>query len=202
MLFRLLVGRVLVAPTTVFAELQAIWIILLVLKGGVVAALTDSAGEGDDVFHSQYSWAEKEKSLGYLGGVNSSRGRSRASSVRPNAVSPVTSERLVRIQRWYLRAGLFLLPLAYSWGTYDHYVLPKVVVARVLVLGLLILLTARSWTPFATRVSPPSAIGPVELRSLIRPRVRALLDVEPSGPAGWRLFVAPRPISSAGADDS
>jgi O-antigen ligase len=56
----------------------------------------------------------------------------------------VTSERLVRIQRWYLRAGLILLPLAYSWGTYDHYVLPKVVVARVLVLGLLILLTARA----------------------------------------------------------
>jgi O-antigen ligase len=56
----------------------------------------------------------------------------------------VTSERLVRIQRWYLRAGLFLLPLAYSWGTYDRYVLPKVMVARVLVLGLLILLAARA----------------------------------------------------------
>jgi hypothetical protein len=40
-------------PPTVFAELQTVWIVLLVLHCGVVAALTDAAGEGDDVFHSQ-----------------------------------------------------------------------------------------------------------------------------------------------------
>src|SRR4029077_17525865 len=36
----------------------------------------------------------------------------------------------------------------------------------------------------------------------LRPWIRALLDVEPDGPAGWRLLVERGPISSAGADDS
>jgi hypothetical protein len=64
------------APAAVFAELQTVWVVLLVLHGGVIAALTDAAGEGDDVFHSQIPEAEKEKSLGFLGAVNSSRGAS------------------------------------------------------------------------------------------------------------------------------
>jgi O-antigen ligase len=51
---------------------------------------------------------------------------------------------LARIERWFLRIGLFLLPLAFWWDTYDRYVLPKLVVARILVIGLLILLVARS----------------------------------------------------------
>jgi O-antigen ligase len=55
----------------------------------------------------------------------------------------VTSERLAGIERWYLRAGLFFLPLAYSWSTYDSYVLPKLLVARILVIGLLLLFIAR-----------------------------------------------------------
>lgn len=59
-------------------------------------------------------------------------------------LSLVTSERLARIERWYIRAGLFVLPLAYSWGTYDRYVLPKLMVARLLVIGLLILFGARA----------------------------------------------------------
>jgi O-antigen ligase len=58
----------------------------------------------------------------------------------------VTSERLAIVERWYLRAGLFVLPLAYSWGTYDHIVLPKLLVARLLVIGLLILFLARALT--------------------------------------------------------
>src|SRR6267378_5850451 len=49
-----------------------------------------------------------------------------------------------RFERTFLRAGLFLLPLAFWWDTYDHYVLPKVFVARILVLGLLIFYVARS----------------------------------------------------------
>jgi putative inorganic carbon (HCO3(-)) transporter len=49
-------------------------------------------------------------------------------------VNPRTLE---QSQRWFLRIGLFLLPLAYWWDTYDRYVLPKLLVARVLVLGLL-----------------------------------------------------------------
>jgi O-antigen ligase len=52
-------------------------------------------------------------------------------------------DRLALIQRWYLRAGLFILPLAYSWGTFDPYVLPKLLVARILVIGLLALFIAR-----------------------------------------------------------
>jgi O-antigen ligase len=55
----------------------------------------------------------------------------------------VTSERLAGIERWYLRAGLFALPLAYSWSTYDAYVLPKLLVARILVIGLVGLFLAR-----------------------------------------------------------
>jgi O-antigen ligase len=51
---------------------------------------------------------------------------------------------LARIERWFLRIGLFLLPVAYWWDTYDRYVLPKLLVARVLVIGLLILFVARS----------------------------------------------------------
>src|SRR5258708_10486800 len=51
--------------------------------------------------------------------------------------------RLAEIQRWTLRAGLFLLPLAYSWNSYDHWVLPKLLAARLLVIVLLFLLIAR-----------------------------------------------------------
>src|SRR5258708_37124232 len=51
--------------------------------------------------------------------------------------------RLAEIQRWTLRAGLFLLPLAYSWNSYDHWVLPKLLAARLLVIVLLVLLIAR-----------------------------------------------------------
>jgi hypothetical protein len=51
-----------VAPLAVFAHLQAVWIILLVFHGGVVAPLTHTAGEGDYVFHScLFGWAEKKK---------------------------------------------------------------------------------------------------------------------------------------------
>jgi O-antigen ligase len=50
---------------------------------------------------------------------------------------------LTGIERWFLRAGVFLLPLAYWWGTYDRFVLPKLLVARVLVIGLLILFVTR-----------------------------------------------------------
>jgi O-antigen ligase len=57
----------------------------------------------------------------------------------------VTSERLAGIGGWYLRAGLFVLPLAYSWNTYDHYIVPKLLVARLLVVGLLFLFIARAF---------------------------------------------------------
>ena len=42
-----------------------------------------------------------------------------------------------------LRGGLFLLPLAYAWNTYDSFVLPKLLVARTLVLALLVLVVVR-----------------------------------------------------------
>ena len=56
----------------------------------------------------------------------------------------MTAGRLALIERWFLRAGLFLLPVAFWWDTYDRYVLPKLLVARVLVIGLLILYTAKA----------------------------------------------------------
>ena len=57
----------------------------------------------------------------------------------------VAPGRLAAIERWFLRAGVFLLPVTYWWGTYDHYVLSKLLVARVLVIGLLILFLARTF---------------------------------------------------------
>jgi hypothetical protein len=51
-----------VAPLAVFAELDPVWIVLLVLERGVIAPLTHAAGEGDDVFHGWLSGgAEKKK---------------------------------------------------------------------------------------------------------------------------------------------
>jgi hypothetical protein len=52
---------VLAAPPAVFAELHSIWVVLLVLHGGVVAPLTDAASEADDVFHSQIPGLRKKK---------------------------------------------------------------------------------------------------------------------------------------------
>jgi hypothetical protein len=60
-LLGLLMRRVLVAPPAVFAHLDAIWIVLLVLDGRVIAALTHAAGQGDDVFHSQKLLGGKKK---------------------------------------------------------------------------------------------------------------------------------------------
>src|ERR1700687_4185023 len=65
--------------------------------------------------------------------------------VAPTETSPApVPETLARLQRWFLRAGVFLLPLAYWWGTYDRYILPKLVLARVFVIVLLILFLARA----------------------------------------------------------
>jgi hypothetical protein len=53
---------VLVAPPAVLAHLEPVWVVLLVLHGGVVASLTHAAREGDDVFHSGlFGGAEKKK---------------------------------------------------------------------------------------------------------------------------------------------
>src|SRR5947209_19734228 len=73
-LLGLLVRCVLVAPLAVLAELDPVGIVLLVLHSGVVAPFADAAGEADDVFHGWLFGWEKEKSLGFLGAVNSSRG--------------------------------------------------------------------------------------------------------------------------------
>ena len=51
---------------------------------------------------------------------------------------------LATIERWFLRAGLFALPLGFASNTYDQYVLPKLLIARVLVLGLLVLWIVRA----------------------------------------------------------
>src|SRR5438477_6576968 len=72
-LLGLLVRGVLMAPPAVLAELDPVRVVLLVLQGGVVAPFADATGQGDDVFHSCLFGGEKEKSLGFLGAVNSSR---------------------------------------------------------------------------------------------------------------------------------
>ncbi|HEV2036180.1 MAG TPA: O-antigen ligase family protein [Candidatus Dormibacteraeota bacterium] len=54
------------------------------------------------------------------------------------------SASVARLQRWFLGAGLFALPLAYAFNTYDQYVLPKLLIARVILVGLLILIVASS----------------------------------------------------------
>lgn len=51
---------------------------------------------------------------------------------------------LLFLERWWLRGGLFLLPLAFSPQTYDSYVLPKLLVARTLLLGLVVLQVLRA----------------------------------------------------------
>jgi O-antigen ligase len=51
---------------------------------------------------------------------------------------------LAGAERWLLRVGLFILPLAYAWNMYDQFVLPKLLVARLLLLGLLVLFIART----------------------------------------------------------
>ena len=56
----------------------------------------------------------------------------------------MSASTLAGIERWYLRAGLFVLPLAFAWFTYDQYVLPKLLIARLLLLGLLVLFVARA----------------------------------------------------------
>jgi hypothetical protein len=50
---------------------------------------------------------------------------------------------LAAVERWFLRAGVFALPLGFGWNTFDQYVLPKLLIARVILLGLLILFVAR-----------------------------------------------------------
>jgi O-antigen ligase len=56
----------------------------------------------------------------------------------------VPSSSLATAQRWVLHVGLFLLPLAYSWNTYDNWVLPKLLVARLVAIALLAILMLRA----------------------------------------------------------
>ena len=62
-------------------------------------------------------------------------------SVRPSQASAAAV--IGRAERWVLRAGVFLLPLAHTWDTYDGYILPKLVLARGLVVTLALLLVLR-----------------------------------------------------------
>src|SRR5437016_6371649 len=92
-LLGLLVRGVLVAPPAVLAELDPVGIVLLVLQGGVVAPFADATGQGDDVFHGCLFGGEKEKSLGFLGAVNSSRG---SRGPGPNCSVPCVPGHMIR----------------------------------------------------------------------------------------------------------
>ena len=60
---------------------------------------------------------------------------------------------LDRVERWFLRGGAFLLPLAVTWNSYDGYALPKLLLARILVCGLAALWLVRAATSGRTRAS-------------------------------------------------
>lgn len=62
-------------------------------------------------------------------------------SVRPSQVSSAAV--IGQAEHWVLRAGVFLLPLAHTWDTYDGYILPKLLLARGLVVTLALLLLLR-----------------------------------------------------------
>src|SRR5256885_11823832 len=66
---------------------------------------------------------------------------SRVAATRGTLVIPVDS-----LERWFLRGGAFLLPLAFTWNSYDGYVLPKLLLARILVCGLAALWLVRGAT--------------------------------------------------------
>lgn len=60
-----------------------------------------------------------------------------------------------------MRAGLFLLPLVYTLDTYDQYVLPKLLAARALLLGLLLVLALRAATEGGLRLRRTSLDVPL-----------------------------------------
>src|SRR5689334_14300252 len=88
MSLRLPVEGVLAVPPTVLLELDPVGIVLLVLQGGVVPPLADGAGECVDFFHACLFGWEKEKSLGSLGLVNSSRGFGGSTELPPKKPPP------------------------------------------------------------------------------------------------------------------
>lgn len=61
--------------------------------------------------------------------------------MRPSQASALAV--IGQAERWVLRAGVFLLPLAHTWDTYDGYILPKLLLARALVVTLALLLLLR-----------------------------------------------------------
>ncbi len=65
---------------------------------------------------------------------------------------PAARPALQRLELWTLLAGAFLLPLAYTPNTYDGYVLPKLLLARVLVLSLVAWRLARFAAEGSARV--------------------------------------------------
>lgn len=62
--------------------------------------------------------------------------------MRPNQALTAAAA-ISRAERWVLRAGVLLLPLAHTWDTYDGYVLPKLLLARAVVVVLALLLGLR-----------------------------------------------------------
>jgi O-antigen ligase len=62
----------------------------------------------------------------------------------PGTDGDMIVSRIRAARRWTLRVGLFLLPLAFLPNTYDRWVLPKLLLARLLVLVLAGLLAAQA----------------------------------------------------------
>jgi putative inorganic carbon (HCO3(-)) transporter len=61
-------------------------------------------------------------------------------------------EAVSAVRRWVVRAGAVLLPIAFSPLTYDHYVLPKLLLARLLVLVLAVLFLLSTLLSGAIRI--------------------------------------------------
>ena len=87
-------------------------------------------------------------------GTNPSVRTLREADVRPSQASAAAV--IGQAERWVLRAGVFLLPLARTWDTYDGYILPKLLLARALVvmLALLLLLGLAAGSRLTIRRTP------------------------------------------------
>ncbi|HAC47273.1 MAG TPA: hypothetical protein DCF65_14570 [Chloroflexi bacterium] len=99
---------------------------------------------------------------------------------------------LAGVERWFLRAGLFV-PLGFACDTFDQYVLPKLLIARVILLGLLILFVIRAALSGALMVKRTPLDLPLVARGLQRHRPpcagRLVQDEQLRRPAGRRLLV-------------
>ena len=82
--------------------------------------------------------------------------RTQVDTAAASTISPIWAE----IQRWLLHVGAFLLPLVVVFDAFDKYILPKLLLARLFAIAMLVLLLARGvmtghWTWRRTALDTP-----------------------------------------------